>query len=147
MLLLAGLTMPDWSRVRGQTKDSPWPSRLEVCRGIVDPTAVKIYGNHGATLTDFFATFSAFTWAKAPTRGSGGQYKKTEEREQNDLICMELSTKASISFYSVCSLKRNAGRVYLLCEIVFNFLSTILRRQTCVLYLKSWFLFKLRINY
>ena len=39
----------------------------------------------------------------APTRGSGGQ---------NTVICMKLSNQASSSFLCVCSLERNAGKVY-----------------------------------
>ena len=31
------LNMPDWSRVRGQTKDSPWSSRLGVWCGANHP--------------------------------------------------------------------------------------------------------------
>ena len=74
MLPLVGLTMPDWSRVRGQTKDSPWPSRLGVWRGFTDPTAVKIYGYHGAKLTYFFVTFP----------DSGGQKRNgRQKREEN----------------------------------------------------------------
>ena len=38
---LAGLTMPDWSKGRGQTKSSPWSSRLGVGRRADNPLPEK----------------------------------------------------------------------------------------------------------
>ena len=38
---LAGLTMPDWSKGRGQTKSSPWSSRLGVGRWADNPLPEK----------------------------------------------------------------------------------------------------------
>ena len=38
LVLPAGVTMPDWSKGRDQTKNDPWSSRLGVGRGANNPT-------------------------------------------------------------------------------------------------------------